>query len=96
MMMTGSSRAQKPLASSARRSLQGNLGVSCVFSRRDTSHQATTSDRPIRTPGTMPAKNSLVTDRLATTPNSRKPMDGGMTGAMMPPAAISPQARPTS
>jgi hypothetical protein len=30
---------------------------------------------------------------IAATPKMMKPMDGGMTGAMMPPAAISPAER---
>ena len=68
-------------------------GDSAALSVRDTSHQATTSAPPIITPGTMPARNRRVMEMLATTPNSKKPIDGGMTGAMMPPAAINPQAR---
>jgi hypothetical protein len=41
----------------------------------------------------MPAINRLVMETLPTTPNITKPMDGGMTGAMTPPEAISPAAR---
>ena len=44
----------------------------------------------------MPARNSRVIDTLAATPKIRKPIEGGITGAMMPLAAISPQARPGS
>ena len=36
-----------------------------------------------------------VIETPAATPNMMKPIDGGMTGAMMPPAAINPQARGT-
>ena len=43
----------------------------------------------------MPARNSLVIDTLPATPKMIKPMDGGMTGAMMPPEAIRPAERPT-
>ena len=50
---------------------------------------------PIKMPGTMPAKNNLVIDTLAATPKMMKPMEGGITGAMMPPEAIRPAERPT-
>ena len=49
---------------------------------------------PINIPGTMPARNSLVMDTLPATPKIIMPMDGGITGAMMPPEAIRPEARP--
>ncbi len=38
----------------------------------------------------MPARNSLVIDRFAATPKMTKPIEGGITGPMMPAAAISP------
>ena len=41
----------------------------------------------------MPATNSRGIDTLAATPNTTKPIDGGITGAMMPPALISPAER---
>ncbi len=44
-------------------------------------------------PGTMPAKNNLVMETCAATPKITKGIDGGMIGAMMPPAAISPLER---
>ena len=44
----------------------------------------------------MPAKNNLLIDTLAVTPNTIRPIDGGITGAMMPPAAIRPAERGTS
>ncbi|MCY1539535.1 hypothetical protein D9M68_751250 [compost metagenome] len=61
-------------------------------SRFDTRYQATHSDRPIISPGAIPARNSLVMDTLAATPNRIRPIDGGSTGAMMPDAATSPAA----
>jgi hypothetical protein len=48
---------------------------------------------PSMRPGTMPAMNSLPIDTLAATPKITKPIDGGMTGAMMPADAMSPPAR---
>ena len=44
----------------------------------------------------MPARNSLVIETLAATPKITKPIDGGMTGAMMPAAAIRPPDRALS
>ena len=41
----------------------------------------------------MPARNSLVIETLPATPKMIMPIDGGITGAMMPPAAISPAER---
>ena len=38
----------------------------------------------------MPARNSLEIETPPATPKSTKPMLGGMTGAMMPPAATRP------
>ena len=52
--------------------------------------------RPINRPGTMPARNNLVMETLPATPKMIMPMEGGITGAMMPPEAIKPEARPTS
>ncbi|MGY4326777.1 hypothetical protein ACVWWG_001194 [Bradyrhizobium sp. LB7.2] len=40
----------------------------------------------------MPARNSLEIDTLAATPKMTKPMLGGMTGPMTPPAATRPAA----
>ena len=40
----------------------------------------------------MPARNSFEIETPPATPNSTKPMLGGMTGAMMPPAATRPAA----
>ena len=44
----------------------------------------------------MPAMNSLVIETPPVTPNRIMPIDGGITGAMMPPQAISPHERFTS
>ena len=46
-------------------------------------------------PGKMPATNSRVIETFAATPKTMKPIDGGITGAMMPPAAIRPAERGT-
>ena len=50
----------------------------------------------MRMPGTMPARNSLVIDTPPTTPNTTKPMLGGITGPMMPEAAMRPPERALS
>src|SRR5256884_9968587 len=70
--------------------LRGGTGI---CSRRLSHHQVTQSEAPINRPGTMPARNSLVIDTLAATPKITKPIDGGMIGAMMPPAASEPADR---
>src|SRR5690349_18346906 len=89
-MMSGSIIAQadsrRALIISAN-DLRGGTGIR---SRRLTHHQVAQSEAPIITPGTMPARNSLVIDTLAATPKITKPIEGGMMGAMMPPAAIKP------
>ena len=59
---------------------------------RATQVHTATSVRPIIRPGAMPAKKSLVIDTLVATPKMMKEIDGGMMGAMMPPAAIRPEA----
>lgn len=41
----------------------------------------------------MPAMNSREMETLAATPKTMKPMEGGITGAMIPDAAISPAER---
>ncbi|MNL85900.1 hypothetical protein D3C87_2143900 [compost metagenome] len=63
---------------------------------RATQVHTATKVRPIISPGAMPAKNSLVIDTFVATPKMMNEMDGGMMGAMMPPAAISPDACPAS
>jgi hypothetical protein len=65
------------------------------LSRRDTIAQATTSEVAIIRPGTIPPMKSAVIETLAATPKMMKAMEGGMTGAMTPPAAIRPAERGT-
>src|SRR4029077_7601695 len=61
-----------------------------MSSLRTCHHHAQHNDIAIRIPGTMPARNSLVIDTPPTTPKMTKPMLGGMTGPMIPAAAMSP------
>ena len=67
-----------------------------LFSRLATHHQATAIATPIISPGKMPARNSLPIETLAATPKITKPIDGGITGAMIPAEAMSPPARARS
>ena len=55
-----------------------------------THHQAAVRPTAIIRPGTMAARNSLVIDRPAVTPNRIRPLDGGTIGPMTLPAAIRP------
>ena len=71
----------------------GTRGETCTSSLRATIHQVTISARPIMMPGKMPAMKSLEIDTPPITPNRMKPIEGGITGAMMPPAAIRPAER---
>ena len=94
--MTGMPSAQAARADGA----SGVLASAAAAGFRPSSLRATISqvmisDTPISTPGTMPAMNSLVIETLAATPKMMKAIDGGMTGAMMPPAAIRPAERGT-
>lgn len=59
------------------------------------TYQVPASVRAIIAPGAIPARNSLVMEICATTPNTTMAIEGGITGAMMPPAAIRPAARGT-
>jgi hypothetical protein len=52
--------------------------------------------RPSIRPGTIPARNSLEIETPPATPKMTKPMLGGMTGPMMPEAAIRPPERALS
>src|ERR671930_26422 len=90
MMMNGKSSAQKPETIALATSFNDFLGGGALVSLRTCHHQAKASARPISSPGTMPARNSLEIDRLAATPKITKPMLGGITGPMIPEAAISP------
>ena len=44
----------------------------------------------------MPARNNFEIDSPAATPKMMNPIDGGMIGPIMPPAAISPADLPGS
>ena len=90
MGITSAKRPSRNVRSRSCQPLRGSVESICP---RDTHHHATTSDSPISTPGTMPATNSRGIDTLAATPKTTKPIDGGITGAITPPAAISPAER---
>ncbi len=94
--ITGRNSAQVDSLSARSFSAADALGGGVMCSRCDTQYHAMAMDAPISSPGTMPARKSLLIDTLAATPNTTKPMDGGMTGAMMPADAISPPARALS
>ena len=87
--------AHTPSTMALPRTRQVARGKTLTRSRRTTQAQAITSDSAISRPGKMPARKSWVIETLAATPKMMKPMDGGITGAMMPPAAISPAERGT-
>src|SRR5882672_3967147 len=95
-MPSGISKAQMPSIPVRSRSRGPWRGSTVTFSRRATQTHAISSDRPIMRPGKMPARNSLPIETLATTPKMMKPIDGGITGAITPPAAMSPDARGTA
>ena len=88
--MNGRPSAQAPSTTARPDSAQVWRGGDAMFSLRTCHHHAQHSDIAIRSPGTMPARNSLVIDTPPTTPKITNPMLGGMTGPMMPAAAISP------
>ncbi|MET3992912.1 hypothetical protein ABID65_004564 [Bradyrhizobium sp. S3.9.2] len=92
MMIIGSIRAQKPSISARQISVKLLRGRRAGFSLRTTHHQAKHRPTPSSRPGTMPARNSFEIETLAATPKMTKPIDGGMTGAMIPPAATRPAA----
>ena len=91
--MTGMPSAQPARAVAVTRSLAVVFGSGLTLSLRTTISQATISEMPIRIPGTIPARKSWVIETLAATPKTMNAMDGGMTGAMIPPAAIRPPER---
>ncbi|MDT4875911.1 hypothetical protein FQZ97_1113150 [compost metagenome] len=67
-----------------------------MLSLRMSTHQVTQRDAASRMPGKMPAMKSLEIDTLAATPNTTKPMLGGMMGAMMLAEASRPAERALS
>lgn len=87
--------AQTPSRSAASRSAPVARGVTASVSFRVTSDQVIISATPIISPGTMPPMNSLAIEMLPATPSTISGSDGGMTGAMIPPAASSPSERPS-
>ncbi len=95
MMITGSSMAQKLWRSALRRSLPVAFSATTRSSLRVMNSHISTRVTPMISPGTMPARNSLVIEMLPATPMMISGIDGGMIGAMMPPAAISPDERPS-
>ena len=93
MMTTGSARAHTALRVSCNRSGRVRLRSTRGLSRLMLQRQARRIDTPIRMPGTIPAMNSLVIDTPPATPKTIMPIEGGMTGAMIPPQAMRPQDR---
>src|SRR5215207_5578831 len=93
MMMNGSIKAQKLSMTARPISRPDFLGGGVMFSLRTSHHHATASPMPISTPGMRPARNSLVIETPPMTPNTTKPMLGGMMGPITPEAAIKPPAR---
>ena len=55
-----------------------------------------TNHRPIMIPGVIPARNRSIIEMFAVTPKMMKAIEGGMIGAITPPAATSPAERGTS
>src|SRR3954467_246613 len=86
-MMTGSINAQKPSTTALTISDHEARGGGVRVSFRTTHAQARQSPAPSSSPGTIPARNSFEIETPAATPKITKPMLGGITGAMMPPAA---------
>src|SRR6266700_4244508 len=91
-MMAGNISAQKPSITALATSENDALGGGVRFSVRTTHHQETHNPAPSMRPGTIPARNSLEIETPAATPKMTKPMLGGITGAIMPPAATKPAA----
>ena len=93
MMTTGNTSAHRALRVSCKRSGKERFGSTFGLSRLMLHRQARRMDTPMRMPGTMPAMNSLVIETPPATPKTIIPIDGGITGAMIPPQAIRPQDR---
>ena len=97
MITTGNAKAHRPSRTAWRKRAPSNRrpsvgGASFLAHKAQVIHRAT----PINSPGTIPAKNSLVMDTPPATPKITKPIDGGMMGAMIPPEAIRPAERALS
>src|SRR3954469_2678950 len=92
-MMTGSINAQKPSTTALSISANDARGGGVRFSLRTTHHHETQRPTPSIRPGTIPARNNFEIETPAATPKITNPMLGGITGAMMPPAATRPAAQ---
>ena len=90
----GSIRAHTDSRAARQSSMADLRGGTSSCSLRPSHHQVIHKARPMYRPGTMPARNSLEIETFAATPKMTKPIDGGITGPMMPQAAISPPDRP--
>ena len=87
--------AQTPSRSAAHRSAALARGATARSSLRVVIDQVIISAAPIIRPGTMPPMNSCAIEILPATPSTISGRDGGMTGAMIPPAARRPSERPS-
>ena len=95
-MMIGSSSAQNDSLSLVSTSAPVFFGGGTRASPLTSHHHVPQSAAPINRPGTMPARNSLEIETLPATPKITKPIEGGITGPMMPVAAIRPPERALS
>src|SRR4051794_37213464 len=91
--ISGSTSAKVASFSETSTSARVALGAASIFSLRTSHHHVIHRAAPSIRPGTMPAMNSLEIDTLAATPNTTKPMLGGMMGAMMLAADSRPAER---
>src|SRR5215207_7256615 len=89
-MIKGSISAQNPSIIARHTSHGVFRGMTADVSVRATHHHATHSPAPSIRPGKIPARNSFVTETPAATPKMTNTIDGGITGAIMLPAAINP------
>ena len=94
--IAGSTRAKVASLRDFSTSTRLARGAASIFSLRTSHHQVSHSAAPSMMPGAMPARNSLEIDTLAATPNTTKPMEGGMMGAMMLAEASRPAERALS
>ena len=90
---TSASAALTRLRAASAHVRRGSTAMSLV---RVISHQVQARARPMITPGTIPARKRREIETPPATPKTMKPIEGGITGAMIPPAAIRPAERPTS
>ena len=88
MTITGSIKAQILALKAAQ--ISAPVARSEVVKLRDLIHHMMHRATPIKRPGTIPAIKSWEMETPAVTPMTMNGIDGGMIGAMMPPAAIKP------